>query len=73
MGSLILLILLVVCAIFVATHSYRHKKGGYYLFLGTVVHTETQEEFALYIGRSGVWVRPYAMFFDGRFVRCCSI
>ena len=67
---LTLIVMAVLVVMFVATHLYRHKKGGYYVFLGTVIHTETQEKLALYVGRSGVWVRPYAMFFDGRFTRC---
>lgn len=67
------LFVVVILGIFIATHLYRHKKGGYYLFLGTVVHSESLEPLALYIGPSGVWVRPYKMFFDGRFTRCCSI
>lgn len=69
MAALILLIALVL----VATRLYRHKKGGYYIVLGTVYHSETREPLVVYVGRSGFWARPAGMFFDGRFRRCWSI
>lgn len=46
---------------------YRHYKGGEYLLLGVVRHSETLEPLVLYrplYGGSGDWVRPYAMFFE---------
>jgi len=46
---------------------YRHKKGGLYLALGLVKHSETGEAMVLYVGRVGCFVRPTTMFFDGRF------
>lgn len=46
---------------------YRHKKGGLYLALGLVKHSETGEAMVLYVGRAGWFVRPATMFFDGRF------
>lgn len=45
---------------------YKHKKGGIYLALGKVKHSEGGE-CVLYVGKSGVWVRPVEMFLDGRF------
>ena len=53
---------------------YRHYKGGEYEVLGVVRHSETLEPLVLYrplYNDSGLWVRPYAMFFgtvevDGR-------
>jgi len=45
---------------------YRHYKGGEYLLLGVVRHSETLEPLVLYrplYGNSGDWVRPHAMFF----------
>jgi hypothetical protein len=45
---------------------YRHYKGGEYEVLGTARHSETLEPLVLYrplYGESGLWVRPYAMFF----------
>ena len=46
---------------------YRHKKGGLYLALRVVKHSETEEPMVLYVGRAGWFVRPLAMFLDGRF------
>ena len=50
---------------------YRHYKGGEYLLLGVVRHSETLEPLVLYRplydnsgNSSGDWVRPYAMFFE---------
>ncbi len=53
---------------------YRHYKGGEYEVRGVVRHSETLEPLVLYAplyNDSGLWVRPYAMFFgtveiDGR-------
>ena len=45
---------------------YRHYKGGEYEVVGVVRHSETLEPLVLYrplYGDSGLWVRPYAMFF----------
>ena len=55
---------------------YRHYKGGEYEVRGVVRHSETLEPLVLYqpqYGDSGLWVRPYDMFFgtvevDGRAV-----
>ena len=46
---------------------YRHKKGGLYLALRVVQHSETAEPMVLYVGSAGWFVRPLAMFLDGRF------
>jgi hypothetical protein len=46
---------------------YRHYKGGEYLVLGCVRHSETLEPLVLYrplYGAGGDWVRPHAMFFE---------
>ncbi len=46
---------------------YRHFKGNEYQVLGTVRHSETEEEMVLYrplYADHGLWVRPIAMFFD---------
>jgi hypothetical protein len=46
---------------------YRHYKGGEYLLLGVVRHSETLAPLVLYrplYNSSGDWVRPYAMFFE---------
>lgn len=53
---------------------YRHYKGGEYEVVGVVRHSETLEAMVLYrplYNDTGLWVRPYAMFFgtvtvDGR-------
>ena len=53
---------------------YRHYKGGEYEVIGVARHSETLEPLVLYrllYNESGLWVRPYAMFFgeievDGR-------
>ena len=45
---------------------YRHYKGNEYEVLGVVRHSETLEPLVLYrplYNDSGLWVRPYAMFF----------
>jgi hypothetical protein len=46
---------------------YRHYKGNLYDLIGVVRHSETLEQLALYRplnGAGGLWVRPYAMFFE---------
>lgn len=53
---------------------YRHYKGGEYEVVGVARHSESLEPLVVYrplYGASGLWVRPYAMFFgdveiDGR-------
>jgi hypothetical protein len=53
---------------------YRHYKGGEYEVVGVARHSETLEPLVLYrplYNDSGLWVRPYGMFFgdvevDGR-------
>ena len=45
---------------------YRHYKGGEYEVVGVVRHSETLEALVLYrplYNDSGLWVRPYPMFF----------
>ncbi len=46
---------------------YRHYKGGEYELVGVARHSETLEPLVLYrplYSESGLWVRPYAMFFE---------
>ena len=46
---------------------YRHYKGGEYELIGVARHSETLEPMVLYrplCNRTGLWVRPYAMFFE---------
>ncbi|MGH8764722.1 MAG: DUF1653 domain-containing protein [Burkholderiales bacterium] len=46
---------------------YRHYKGGEYEVIGVARHSETLEPLVLYrplYNASGLWVRPYAMFFE---------
>ena len=46
---------------------YRHYKGGEYELIDIVRHSETLEALVLYkplYNDSGLWVRPYAMFFE---------
>lgn len=62
---------------------YRHYKGGEYEVMAVVRHSESLEPLVLYrplYNQTGLWVRPYAMFFgqvciDGqsrpRFERIC--
>jgi hypothetical protein len=48
------------------TGRYRHYKGGEYEVRGVVRHSETLEPLVLYVplyNDSGLWVRPYGMFF----------
>ena len=45
---------------------YRHYKGGEYEVVGVARHSETLEPLVLYrplYNDSGLWVRPYDMFF----------
>jgi uncharacterized damage-inducible protein DinB len=45
---------------------YRHYKGGEYEIIGIARHSETLEPLVLYrplYNATGLWVRPYAMFF----------
>jgi len=45
---------------------YRHYKGGEYEVVGVVRHSETLEPMVLYrplYNDSGLWVRPFEMFF----------
>ncbi len=46
------------------TGRYLHYKGNYYIVLGTVLHSETQEELVLYRSEKNeqLWVRPLKMF-----------
>lgn len=46
---------------------YRHYKGGEYEIVGLARHSETLEPLVVYrplYGRSGLWVRPFAMFVE---------
>jgi hypothetical protein len=46
---------------------YRHFKGGEYAVIGEATHSETGERLIVYralYGEQGLWVRPYAMFFE---------
>ena len=46
---------------------YRHYKGGEYEVVGVARHSETLEPMVIYrplYNESGLWVRPYAMFFE---------
>ena len=45
---------------------YKHYKGGEYEVIGYVHHSETTEQLVLYKQLdkdTGLWVRPYDMFF----------
>ena len=45
---------------------YRHYKGGEYEVVGVARHSETLEALVLYrplYNQTGLWVRPYEMFF----------
>lgn len=46
------------------TGRYLHYKGNYYIVLGTVLHSETEEELVLYHSEKNeqLWVRPRKMF-----------
>ncbi len=46
---------------------YRHYKGGEYEVVGVARHSETLEVLVVYrplYNQTGLWVRPYAMFFE---------
>lgn len=46
---------------------YQHYKGGEYEVVGVARHSETLEPLVVYrplYQDSGLWVRPYAMFFE---------
>jgi hypothetical protein len=46
---------------------YRHFKGGIYVVLGTGKHTETGEEFVVYMDlykNRELWLRPKDMFLE---------
>lgn len=46
---------------------YRHFKGSDYLVIDEATHSETGERYIVYralYGEQGLWVRPYAMFFE---------
>ncbi len=46
---------------------YRHYKGGEYELVGVARHSETLEPLVVYRplhDASGLWVRPYVMFFE---------
>jgi len=46
---------------------YRHYKGGEYEVVGVARHSETLEPLVVYrplYNETGLWVRPYAMFFE---------
>ena len=46
---------------------YRHYKGGEYEVIGVARHSETLEALVVYrplYNASGLWVRPYTMFFE---------
>ncbi len=46
------------------TGRYQHYKGNYYIVIGTVLHSETEEELVLYRSEKNeqLWVRPRKMF-----------
>ena len=51
----------------VAPGRYRHYKGNEYEVIGVVRHSETLEALVLYrplYNDTGLWVRPYSMFFE---------
>lgn len=46
---------------------YQHYKGQYYEVIDVTHHSETREPLVLYralYGARGLWVRPFAMFFE---------
>jgi hypothetical protein len=46
---------------------YRHHRGGDYEVIGVARHSETLEPLVLYRplhNQTGLWVRPYGMFFE---------
>jgi hypothetical protein len=51
----------------IALGRYRHYKGGEYMVVDMARHSETLEPLVVYramYGEGGLWVRPYAMFFE---------
>lgn len=51
----------------IQTGRYRHYKGGEYEVIGVARHSETLEPMVVYrplYNQSGLWVRPYIMFFE---------
>jgi hypothetical protein len=46
---------------------YRHYKGGEYEVVGVARHSESLEPLVVYrplYNATGLWVRPYALFFE---------
>ncbi|HWK72903.1 MAG TPA: DUF1653 domain-containing protein [Povalibacter sp.] len=46
---------------------YRHYKGGEYQVIGVARHSETHQPLVVYrplYNQTGLWVRPYTMFFE---------
>ena len=50
---------------------YRHYKGNLYRVMGVGRHSETLEEFVVYIalydgefGKNSIWIRPLSMFLE---------
>ncbi len=46
---------------------YRHHRGGDYEVIGVARHSETLEPLVLYrplYNQTGLWARPYDMFFE---------
>jgi hypothetical protein len=59
----------------IALGRYRHYKGGEYEVVDLARHSETFEPLVVYralYGDCGLWVRPYAMFFEAVDVDGCS-
>jgi hypothetical protein len=55
---------------------YRHYKGDDYEVYAVVRHSETLEALVLYrplYNATGLWVRPYAMFFGQVELNGCSV
>lgn len=55
----------------VKTGIYKHYKGRLYAVLGTAKHSETLEEYVVYIalyegefGKNSIWIRPKSMFLE---------
>jgi len=51
----------------ISTGRYRHYKGGEYEVVGVARHSETLEAMVIYrplYNQTGLWVRPYSMFFE---------
>ena len=46
------------------------KSGGFYTVIGVGAHSESEEKLVVYLSSrtQKIWVRPYDMFCDGRFV-----